>query len=702
MHSSTLNALWHSRWLQRWAIPILIFLLAFAPRAGYPVSRSDLWYLRSIRFADAVLARDWINTFQRTHPGVTTMWLAGVGIKVFAFGRGVSSAQLMGDAPAQPGIVAGAYTAGMLPLAAAIAAGIALCYPLVSRLASRKTALVACGLLALDPFHIMHSKVLHLDGFLAVVMLLSALFLLNYVRDRRWRDLVLAGVCTGLAFLTKSPSLFLIPYAGLVIGVAVLRGWYPNAAMSTWWSARARGVWPGARSLLIWGVVAVAVFFALWPAMWVDPIGSVSQIAGKTTHHVQFVHPQPLYFNDTVGFDDPGIVYYVATIGFRTTLVTLPMACASVVLALLRRNDGEDDIFYWLLVAYVFFFTLQMGIAAKKAMRYLLPVFPAWDVLAAFGVVWVLERAKRITRWSCWRWLSPACMALVLALQAGVSLPRHPYYGTHFNALLGGPRVAQQVFAIQGQCEGVDLAARYLNEMPHAQRARVAVSKDCAPSVERVFVGLTSVDMDRWTDYRVYVHNRVMRDIYYEDWAEAWEADQQTEPLWTVSFDGITYVWVYGEPPGEPAVGGPEYEVNVRLGEHIELTKVRISSEVAAPGDTFVVAPLWVSDGKVKQDYQVFCHLMSAEGELVAQRDGPPIYGVRRTPSWRADEIIEDSYDLTLPVDLLPGEYEVSVGMYDLETLQRVPAYAASGERLPNDRIVVATLQVEETGTAGQ
>jgi hypothetical protein len=123
---------------------------------------------------------------------------------------------------------------------------------------------------------------------------------------------------------------------------------------------------------------------------------------------------------------------------------------------------------------------------------------------------------------------------------------------------------------------------------------------------------------------------------------------------------------------------------------------------VAAPGDTFVVAPLWVSDGKVKQDYQVFCHLMSAEGELVAQRDGPPIYGVRRTPSWRADEIIEDSYDLTLPADLLPGEYEVSVGMYDLETLQRVPAYAASGERLPNDRIVVATLQVEETGTAGQ
>ncbi|NIV31561.1 MAG: hypothetical protein GWN58_19365, partial [Anaerolineae bacterium] len=68
--------LWRSRWSQRWVIPALIFLLAFLPRAIYPVSRPMQWYDRAIRFSDALLGRDWAATYQSYHPGVTTMWLS--------------------------------------------------------------------------------------------------------------------------------------------------------------------------------------------------------------------------------------------------------------------------------------------------------------------------------------------------------------------------------------------------------------------------------------------------------------------------------------------------------------------------------------------------------------------------------------------------------------------------------------------------
>jgi hypothetical protein len=44
--------------LKRWGLPGLIFLVAFLPRVLYPVSRSMLWYYRSIRFGDALLARE--------------------------------------------------------------------------------------------------------------------------------------------------------------------------------------------------------------------------------------------------------------------------------------------------------------------------------------------------------------------------------------------------------------------------------------------------------------------------------------------------------------------------------------------------------------------------------------------------------------------------------------------------------------------
>ena len=41
----------------------------------------------------------------------------------------------------------------------------------------------------------------------------------------------------------------------------------------------------------------------------------------------------------------------------------------------------------------------------------------------------------------------------------------------------------------------------------------------------------------------------------------------------------------------------------------------------------------------------------------------------------------------------------MSVGMYDAETMERLAAYTADGERLPGDRIVVGSLWVEASGT---
>jgi hypothetical protein len=70
------------------------------------------------------------------------------------------------------------------------------------------------------------------------------------------------------------------------------------------------------------------------------------------------------------------------------------------------------------------------------------------------------------------------------------------------------------------------------------------------------------------------------------------------------------------------------------------------------------------------------------------------VYGFRPTTTWRAGEIIEDSYDILLGTDLPPGKYELSVGMYDVTTMERLPAYNASGERLLEDRIVVGLLVV--------
>jgi hypothetical protein len=91
---------------------------------------------------------------------------------------------------------------------------------------------------------------------------------------------------------------------------------------------------------------------------------------------------------------------------------------------------------------------------------------------------------------------------------------------------------------------------------------------------------------------------------------------------------------------------------------------------------------------------------LSASGELVAQHDGPPIYGVRPTPSWRASEVIEDAHAIPLGDDLAPGAYELSVGMYDLESMARAPVFDAAGNQLPDGRIVLGVVQVQVPKTS--
>jgi hypothetical protein len=686
---------------REWAVLALIFLLSFLPRAVYPVSRPMQWYSRAIRFGDALLAQDWAETYQRYHPGVTTMWLSGIGVKLFGWQQGLSSDQLLGIAPTKPGTLDDAVAAGVVPLAFVIALCTALSYVLLSRIAGRRTGFAGSCLLALDPFHITYSKVLHVDGLLATFMLVSVLFLLNYLHRTRWRDLILSGVFAGFAFLSKSPSLFLIPYAALTVGTYVLLppglGARANGRRWGWF----RRLWVFLRVLLTWGGVAAVVFVALWPAMWVGPLHVLRGIGARIIFHVETAHRNPVFFNGRVTLEDPGLSFYLATMAWKTTLVTLPMVCLALVFALLRFRRGGYGRVVGLLILYVIFFTVQMGLSARKELPYLLPVFPVLDVVAAFGLVQSVEAIGRL-RWLQKRgWLPTAFVVLALAFQAGVVLPRHPYYGTHHNTLLGGSRVAQRILPLQDQGEGLDLAARHLNTLPRAQRASAGLHRRNAAIFRRSFVGLTSIVNDPQANYRIYYVNQVMRHLGGEEWEATWRADRQGTPVWSVAFDGVTYVWVYGAPPEKPALGGPEYEVDYRLGEHIQLKRVRLSAETLAPGDMLTVVPIWVSDGAVERSYKVFCHLLSPNGALVGQRDGLPLYGVRPTPSWRAGEIIEDSYEILLDGDLAPGEYELSVGMYDAETMERLTVYDTTGKRLPDARITVGSLRVEMPGSSG-
>ncbi len=80
----------------------------------------------------------------------------------------------------------------------------------------------------------------------------------------------------------------------------------------------------------------------------------------------------------------------------------------------------------------------------------------------------------------------------------------------------------------------------------------------------------------------------------------------------------------------------------------------------------------WRTETHLPTDYTTFVHLRNEAGEVVAQKDQPPLAGAYPTSLWEPGEIIADEVRLSLPPDLPPGDYRLFTGLYDFQTGQRL------------------------------
>lgn len=97
-------------------------------------------------------------------------------------------------------------------------------------------------------------------------------------------------------------------------------------------------------------------------------------------------------------------------------------------------------------------------------------------------------------------------------------------------------------------------------------------------------------------------------------------------------------------------------------------------------GEEILLVLRWVSLHHVEANYQVFVHLLDADDQKLAQRDGQPVQWLRPTSSWQPGEEISDHYGILLPQDIPPGSYTIAVGLYDPVTGQRLPVSAGPGD----------------------
>jgi len=584
----------HPRWsrtARRAGICAAIGVLALAFRLPaldvFLTADETRWTCRSANFWHALEAGRLADTYQKEHPGVITMWLGGLGLPRDAASdwatacREVPASKLVEETP-EPAldVIVGRLFQGRARVALATGLGVAAMVWLAAGLLGIGPAVLGGLLLAADPFLIAHGRVLHLDGVTTTLMTLALLSLLTWLhRGRRGRYLLLAGALAGLGAVNKSPALFMAPMAGLLLLVDAVRGRAGPREARGAALARALGgiVLNVARPLGLFGLAAAAAYVAAWPAMWAGPVATLQQVLGGATEYAELGHEGGNYF---VGLPvpDPGPLFYPVAWAMRTT----PIGLAGLVVALVllarpgvvgraipsvveddalwaergprrrgdamsrERPDAQRTVLLSLL-AYAVIFGLGMTFGAKKFDRYLLPAFPALDLVAGWGLAmglwWLARRGARTAlgahggegrgpslagggvgggssngagvdrRAGVQRAIAVGGAALV-AVAALVGAWRHaPYYLDAFNPLFGGIQRAPGRILV-GWGEGLDRAAAWLNALPDAEGLQVATRYRSAfgPLFRGQALEMNKID-PATVDYYLFYQNQLQRDL---------------------------------------------------------------------------------------------------------------------------------------------------------------------------------------------
>lgn len=629
-----------------------IFGVALLPRLvmlqHFITADEAKWVYRSAQFWLALLAGDWAGTLLKPKPALTTMWSGGLGLWVYNLWHdNLPFAEFLVTIP-EWSVNPAMLQAARLPTIFLSAFTLILIYHLLKFWFPHKFALFICIILSLEPLFLAHSRFLHHDALATIFAVPALLLAIQSAQSDtgNFKALIASGILAGLAFLTKSPLFFLAPF---VLCLFILK----TNPSSTANRQRPAIILQPLYNFMLWGLISYLAFIVLWPAAWLDPIGTpLAVIANAWQESVQAKPEQ--YFVDW------GLLYYGIYFLFYSTPVTL------LGLGLWWRYRSflsvQESHLTYCLILFALTFIMFMTLSDKRSVRYILPAFLPATIVASIGWHnWLQTRSVQKRQ----LWLTG-----ILALQLWSLASSIPYYITYLNPLLGGSWTAPHVIKL-GWGEGMERVGAWLNQQPHIEASRIGSSyaSTLQPFVAGRVRDPAASNLDYFVSYikqRQGMHPAIKQYLSHRS------------PLYTVCLNGIAYAHIYS---------GPNLQIlpenSFQLANHA-LIAYRLNQHFAPIGDRLKVDLIWNTETKPSQPPTLRLH--QPEGSILAEGAAPNLPIPATLSSGVYDLFVNDLWltQISARYAHLPAEFESLEANFgdQIRLLGYQPNWKREGDRL--------------------
>lgn len=465
-----------NKWLLAFLLVVLITPSHIVGLNKFVTFDEPWWVISGSNYYYALTHGDFENTIYDYHPAVTTTWVVTAGmLSYFPEYRGIGQDEYFDVRKPKfeefmrlQGKEAIVLTRNSRLIQSALLIGLAvLSFFLLQMLVEPTMAFLAIALAMNAPFFLGHSRLLNHEGMLAMFVLVSFLGMQVYLnKQRRPIYLIISGMAFGLAQLTKSSSIVVVFVFGLILFVDLFKRDDRILAVKIWTTFKIFAAWLG---------VAMLVYVALWPGMWVAPGKMLYEVYGNAFSYAfqgarleAAQETKPSTFNLLTGVS--GSLQYLMNWLASSTIISW----IGLILALFALTSKDKQIIFVPIrstIAYLAvlaaLFILMFGFAqGRNSPHYILSSFVALDVIAGIGwgyfLMWSQKRWAALNRY----YIYPFVVFVLISGQAMIALPYYPYYYTYQNSLINKP-------PFSGYGEGLELAAEYLEQKPNARETKV-------------------------------------------------------------------------------------------------------------------------------------------------------------------------------------------------------------------------------------